>query len=75
MKIIAYVRIYLDDDMPEDMEGIFRCGSVISEDEDGNELKDHQELIDNAEFHSEEALIRYVADKLGVDIKIVSIEG
>lgn len=74
MKEIAYVKIYLDGDAPEDMSGILRCGSVISEDEDGNELKDHQELIDNSEFHSEEALIKYVAEKLGVEIDIVVIE-
>lgn len=78
MEKIAYVRVYLDDDVPEDMEGIIRCGSVILEDEDGNELKDHQELIDviidNSEFHSQEALIKYVAGKLGVDIAIVGIE-
>ena len=74
MKKIVYVKIYLDDDMPEDMNGILRCGSVISEDEDGNELKDHQELIDNAEFQSEKALIKYVAEKLSVEIDIVTIE-
>lgn len=68
------MKIYLDDDMPEDMNGILRCGSVISEDEDGNELKDHQELIDNAEFQSEKALIKYVAEKLSVEIDIVTIE-
>ena len=74
MKEIALVKIYLDDDVPEYMSGILRCGSVISEDEDGNELKDHQELIDNSEFHSEEALIKYVAEKLGVEIDIIVIE-
>ena len=74
MKEIALVKIYLDDDIPEYMSGILRCGSVISEDEDGNELKDHQELIDNSEFHSEEALIKYVAEKLGVEIDIIVIE-
>lgn len=74
MKEIAYVKIYLDGDVPEYMSGILRCGSVISEDEVGNELKDHQELIDNSEFHSEEALIKYVAEKLGVEIDIVVIE-
>lgn len=73
MKEIALVKIYLDD-VPEYMSGILRCGSVISEDEDGNELKDHQELIDNSEFHSEEALIKYVAEKLGVEIDIIVIE-
>ena len=74
MKEIALVKIYLDDDVPEYMSGILRCGSVISEDEDGNELKDHQELIDNLEFHSEEALIKYVAERLGVEIDIIVIQ-
>ena len=73
MKKIAYVRVHLDDNVPEYMDGIIRCGSVISEDENGNEL-DHQALIDNAEFHSHEALKKYVASKLGVSIDIVDIE-
>lgn len=34
--MIAYVKIYLDDNVPEYMEGIIRCSSVISEDENGN---------------------------------------
>ena len=73
MKKIAYVRICLDDNVPEYMASIIRCGSVTSEDEDGNELQDHLELIDNTEFHSQEALIKYVAIKLGVNIDIVGI--
>ena len=75
MKRIAYVKVYLDDDVPEYMDGIIRCGSVISEDEEGNELKNHQELIDNAEFQSETELVNYVAEKLSVSFDIVGIEG
>lgn len=74
MKKIAHVTVHLDDDMPEDMLGILRCGSVTSEDEDGNELKDHQELIDNTEFHSKEALIAHVAKQLGVSPHAVTVE-
>lgn len=75
LKKIAYVSVQLDDDVPEYMHGIIRCGSVISQDEDGNDLEDHQDLIDNAEFRSESELINYVAKKLGVSKEIVSIDG
>lgn len=74
MKPIAYVKVHLDDNVPEYMNGIIRCGSVVSEDEDGNELKDHQELIDNTEFHSEKELVDHVAKKLGVSADAVCIE-
>ena len=74
MTSIAYVRVYLDDDVPEYMQGIIRCGSVFSDDEDGNELKDHEELIDNAEYHSTQELISDVASRLGVSPEIVEIQ-
>lgn len=74
VKKIAYVSVQIDDDIPEYMEGVIRCGSVISQDEHGNNLKNHQELIDNTEFHSEDELISYVASKLGVSKDIVSID-
>jgi len=75
MSKINHVSVQLDDGVPEYMRGIIRCGSVISQDEDGEDLKDHQELIDNTEFHSEDELISYVASKLGVRKDIVSIDG
>ena len=70
---IAFVRVYLDENTPEYMDGIFRIGSVISEDEQGNE-SDHDDLIDNSEFHSIDALKKHVADSLNVDVTIVEIE-
>jgi len=73
-KEVAYVSVQLDDNVPEYMDGIIRCGSVTSQDEDGNDLQDHQELIDNAEFRSEDELISYVASKLGVSKDIVGID-
>jgi len=73
MKKIINVIIYLDDNVPKYMSGIIRCGSIISEDEDNNEI-DHQDLIDNTEFHSVEDLINYVADKLKVHKNIVQID-
>lgn len=73
MTAITFVRITLDDSVPEYMAGIIRCGAVISEDENGNTINDHQELIDNAEFHSKSELIASVAQRLGVSGSIVEI--
>lgn len=70
---IVSVTVTLDDNVPEYMAGIIRCGSVVSEDEDGNE-KSHEELIDNTEFHAEEELIAHVAKRLGVDPSIIAVE-
>ncbi len=68
------VRVIVElDDMPEYMEGIIRCGSVISEDENGNETE-HDELIDNTEYESTQDLINDIAKKLGVDPSIIEIE-
>jgi len=72
--MIVSVRIYLDDDMPDYLlqSSRLRCGQVISLDQQENET-DHQELIDNKEFQSERALIKHVAQKLGVIENIVEI--
>ncbi len=70
---IASVEVYLDEDIPEYMPGTIRCGSVISSDKKGNQLKDHQDLIDNKEFDTKENLVKYIADKLNVDKSIISI--
>lgn len=74
MTAIALVRITLDNNVPEYMKGIIRCGSVISEDENGRTIKDHQELINNAEFHSESELLSFVAQRLGVSESVVEIQ-
>ena len=73
MTKIAYVRVALDDDIPEYMSGIIRCGSVISEDENGGIIQDHQNLIDNTEFRSEQELIASVAIRLKVSESVVEI--
>lgn len=69
-----FIKITLDDGVPESMEGIIRCGSVIAEDEDGNEILDHQELVDNAEFQSTSEMIIYIANKLNVPKDVIRIE-
>lgn len=70
---IACVKIYLDEDFPEYMNGILRIGRVISEDEQGNETH-HDNLVDNSEFHSIDALKKHVADSLNIDETIIEIE-
>lgn len=71
-KKISHVKIYLEDIVPDYMKGIMRCGAVLSYDENHSET-DHQELIDNTEFHTVEALINYVSNKLNVSKDIVEI--
>ena len=70
---LQYVRIYLDDSVPEYMDGIFRIGSVTSEDENGNE-NTHDDLVNDQEFRSYNDLIKYVAKALNVNQEIVEIE-
>ena len=70
---ITLVKISLDENIPEYMNGISRIGSVISEDEQGNET-DHDDLVDNSEFHSIDALKKHVANSLNVDETIVEID-
>lgn len=72
---INNVEIYLDDNVPEYMEGIIRCGSVISKDKNDNIIKNHQDLIDNTEYYSAEDMIKDVANRLHVSQSIVEIIG
>lgn len=75
MEVIAYVKVYLDDDVPEYMEGIIRVGSVEIEDEGGNVLSSKIDLVDNAEFQTERDLREYLAKKLGVSVDIIDVVG
>lgn len=75
--MIIRVEIYFDDDVPEYMDGIYRLGSVTSfyrkdESEADDEYEiNHQELINNDEFHSAYEAIEFVALKLNVDKSII----
>lgn len=71
---ITKVEVFLDDDVPDYMEGVIRCGSVISFDENGNETN-HQELIDNTEYYDEKALVKDVAKRLDVEKEKIQILG
>jgi hypothetical protein len=73
MNLIASVEVYLDDNLPEMMTGIIRAGSVISKDEFGNKLKDHQELVCDVDCYSEQELINHIAHELNVDSSMVEI--
>lgn len=70
-----YVEVYLE----EKNSGVKRLESVISYDDQGNEIKNHQELIDNTDFpYSDGHDVRkeiqeYVSEKLAVPIDIVHI--
>lgn len=70
---ITLVKISLDENIPEYMSEILRIGEVISVDEQGNE-SDHDDLVDNSEFNSIDALKQHVANFSNVNETIVEIE-
>ena len=45
------------------MMGVYRCRSVISYNEYGGEIRNHQELIDNRGYHSHDEMIQDIAKK------------
>lgn len=70
--MITKVEIYLDDDIPEYMAGLIRCGTVNSYDQ--NDIKhDHQELIDNTEYQNEKEVIEDIAKRLSISTDIINI--
>ena len=73
MKQICRVEVFLDDNVPECMDGIIRIGSVISYDSNDYEIENHQELVDNTEFHEISDLIEYVATKLDISRDIIEV--
>ena len=46
LKEVEEIKVYLDDDVPEDMDAIIRVGSVILEFEDGRS-EYCNEIVDN----------------------------
>lgn len=71
--MIENVIITIDENIPEYMQGILRCESIVSYDENGN-TNNHQDLIDNKEFHNENELLHDIAKKLGITTDIISID-
>lgn len=67
---IESINIYLDDNVPEYMNGVLRIGSVIISTINNQEF-DIQELVDNKDFHSEKAIENFVDKMLGTAIATV----
>ncbi len=75
--IIHSAIVYLDDDVPEYMDGIIRVGSVQFFDENGNEIDNtdlNNKLVDNQEFRSEEQVIKSIAKRLDISVDNVEVE-
>lgn len=72
--MIKRVEVCLDDNVPECMAGVIRCGSVISFNEKEESIN-HQELVDNTEYYSEYELIEGVSKKLNIHKDIIEIVG
>ena len=66
---IESIEIFLDDNVPECMDGVLRVGSVIVT--TVNEEFDIQEFVNNDEFRSEKAIENYVNKGLGTTIATV----
>ncbi|NNU90268.1 hypothetical protein [Anoxybacillus sp. CHMUD] len=69
--MIASVQISIE--QPEEMLGILRLESVTCYDASGNIIGDIPDLINNDEFHSERAVIRFVAKQLNVSEDIIEV--
>lgn len=54
LKEVEEIKVYLDDDVPEDMDAIIRVGSVILEFEDGRS-EYCNEIVDNQDFNTMES--------------------
>lgn len=67
---IESINIYLDDNVPECMDGVLRIGSVIISTINNQEF-DIQEFVDNSEFYSEKAIENFVNKTLGTSIATV----
>ena len=69
---IESINIYLDDNVPECMDGVLRIGSVIISTITNQEF-DIQEFVDNSEFYSEKAIENFVNKTLGTSIATVKM--
>jgi ornithine cyclodeaminase/alanine dehydrogenase-like protein (mu-crystallin family) len=71
MQHITAVEVYLDT-MSETMLGVIRVANVVAIDDIGNE-EEHDELIDNKEYDSEDECVADIAKRLSVDPAIAEI--
>ena len=70
-KSVIKVEVILDDDIPEYMDCVMRCGTVRSIFDDGSSIE-HLDLIDNKEYFLIEDLISDIARR--IDVKKECIE-
>jgi hypothetical protein len=79
------VQIYLDDNIPEYMDGLLRIRSVLYIDDNGDEIEENvyeefeitvrpNDLV-NLEYHTGQELEKDVAERVGIDSDLVEIEG
>lgn len=66
-------RVELSIEQPEEMIGIYRIEHVMLFNEDDEELYDDQDIVDNAEYHEEDELVKALANAYGVSTDIVEI--
>lgn len=71
--MIVKVEVTLEDDKPDFLANILRCESVISYNTFGSEYN-HQELIDNTEYHDEIELIEDLANRLKIQKEMIHIK-
>ncbi|NFO05489.1 hypothetical protein FDB23_15705 [Clostridium botulinum] len=65
--------VELSIEQPEEMIGIYRIEHVMLFNEDDEELYDDQDIVDNAEYHEEDELVKALANAYGVSTDIVEI--
>ena len=69
---IEEVKVYLDENMPEYMDGIIRCGLCeVVYDKGHREYDDN--VVDNTEYHSEYEMKNDIAKRLNVSPDVVEV--
>lgn len=58
------VEVFLDDAVPEYMNGILRIGRVVVH--DGEEAIDREDLVNNLEFSDENEIVDFICQEIGV---------
>lgn len=66
-------RIELSIEEPDDTPGVLRIEHVMLYDKDDKPLYDDQGIVDNYEYHSEEAMVMALAKNYGVSKDIIEI--
>lgn len=73
-EIVDYIdQVEIAIEYPESMPGICRVESVTLSINGGRSSFDDQDIVDNAEFHSDAKLIEALAERYGVSEDIIDI--